>query len=90
MVITPLCSRRRRVSRRYPADCCDVRHVASYLFAAKVHYFLPTSKGKSINRIGKFPFSPFLYAKSHPGKGMASEGCAPDRTRTYTTGVTRS
>ncbi|MBQ7471584.1 MAG: hypothetical protein IJS97_04075, partial [Prevotella sp.] len=23
-------------SRRYPADCCDVRHVASYLCAAKI------------------------------------------------------
>ena len=28
-------NRRRRVSRRNPADCCDVRHVASYCKAVK-------------------------------------------------------
>ena len=34
MVVTPLWGRRRRVSRRYSTDNCDVRHVASYLCAA--------------------------------------------------------
>jgi len=44
MVITPLCSRRRRVPRRNNLLDNDVRHVASYLFAAKIHYLLEITK----------------------------------------------
>ena len=44
--VAPIYSRRRRVSRRTNQLDCDVRHVASYLCAAKVER--KTDRGKQI------------------------------------------
>ena len=44
MAITPLCIRRRRVSRRNNLPDCDMGHVASYLCAAKLQKTYQTTK----------------------------------------------
>ena len=46
MVVTPLCSRRRRVSRRNNLLDSDVRHIATYLCAAKLTNFFIMAKKK--------------------------------------------
>ncbi len=75
MVIPPLCSRRRRVSRRTNLLDCDVGHVASYLCAAKILINGVMAK-QSLQKNSKYVYS---VTPEECSTGMAPEGEAPLR-----------
>ena len=54
----PLCSRRRRVSRRNNPLNCDVGHVASYLCAAKIQQNIELAKLRRKKKEGTYNMYP--------------------------------